>query len=185
MNKYSRIAFIKIFGAPVYIHWSALAFMAFIVIFSFKTPILTVIFMASYFGVILLHEFGHALFAHKLGAQVYRIDLGLIHGVCHYENPYEQKHNSLIAWGGVAMQTAIAVPVLLLAQISFVEKSQLLAPVVIFLGYINLLVALFNIAPSKLLDGGEAWRIIPILVREKKAKRTVNEMVKNKFNVKK
>ena len=183
MKKYTKITFMTVFGAPVYIHWSALAAIAFITVLSFKTPITAIIFMASYFGIIFAHEFGHALVAHKLGSAVIRIDIGFIHGWCHHEQAYDDKHDSLIAWGGVAIQIAIALPVLLLAQIPVIKEINLFAPVVIFLGYINLLLALFNLAPSRLLDGGVAWKIIPILIRERKAKQTVKKLVKSKFKV--
>lgn len=43
-----------------------------------------------------------------------------------------------------------------------------MGPVVAFLGYISFIVALMNLAPVSLFDGGKAWRLIPIIIREKK-----------------
>jgi Zn-dependent protease len=34
----------------------------------------------------------------------------------------------------------------------------------VFLGYVNLFMALFNLAPAQGLDGKVAWRIIPLLL---------------------
>jgi hypothetical protein len=41
-----------------------------------------------------------------------------------------------------------------------------LGPIVAFLGYISTLVALLNLAPSRELDGLEAWKLIPVLTKK-------------------
>ena len=45
-----------------------------------------------------------------------------------------------------------------------------LGPVIGFLGYINLVVALFNLTPVAPLDGAQAWALVPILWSERARK---------------
>lgn len=159
----------------MYLHWSALLVMGGLLGISFNSPILAVISIFSYFGIIMLHETGHAFVANRLGCDIRGVYLGFLHGKCECELPYNQKHKSLIAWGGVAAQLVIALPLIIGSQTLSINEIYGLGPVVAFLGYISALVALVNLAPSRELDGLEAWKLIPVLVKEymarKKSKR--------------
>lgn len=179
MQKSIIVKGLKIFGAPVYIHWSALLVMGGLLGFSFNSPVLAIISICSYFGVILLHEAGHAYFARKLGYEVNAIYLGFVHGLCEYQQPYNKKHESIIACGGVVAQLIVAIPLILAAQFAQLNEVFGFGPIVVFLGYISVLVALINLAPSKTLDGGVAWKLVPIRLMEKKGKKTN----KKKFKV--
>jgi Zn-dependent protease len=115
----------------------------------------------------MLHEAGHAFVANKLGYSVRVIYLGFLHGQCVLEAPYNQKHRSLIAWGGVTAQFVVALPLIIGAQTMGINEIYGVGPIVAFLGYISALIALINLAPSRLLDGSEAWKLIPVLVKER------------------
>ena len=133
----------------MYLHWSALLVMGGLLGISFNSPVLALISICSYFGIIILHETGHALVACKLGCDVSGVYLGSLHGKCEYELPYNQKHKSLIAWGGIAAQLVVALPLIIGSQTLSINEIYGLGPIVAFLGYISALVALVNLAPSR------------------------------------
>ena len=170
MNGYTRIRRVKVFGARVYIHWSVLLVAAGLLALSIRKPLLAVVTIGCYFGIIFLHEAGHALFARWLGYKPFALYVGFVHGRCEYEEPYSVKHEAIVAWGGVAAQLAVAIPLILLAQTTSVASVPGLGPVIGFLGYINLVVALFNLTPVAPLDGAQAWALVPILWSERARK---------------
>jgi Zn-dependent protease len=170
MNKHTKLKFLKVYRAPVYLHWSALLVMGGLLGIAFNSPILAVISICSYFGIILLHETGHAFVANQLGYNVRGIYLGFLHGICECDAPNNQKHKSLIAWGGVAAQLIVALPLIICAQIFAINEIYGLGPVVGFLGYISAIIALVNLAPSRELDGLDAWKLLPVLMKEHMAR---------------
>jgi membrane-associated protease RseP (regulator of RpoE activity) len=171
MIKYTRVKGLRIYGAPVYLHWSALLVMGVLLGISFNSPVLAIISICSYFGIIMLHETGHAFVAHKLRCDVKGVYLGFLHGKCKCKVPENQKYKSLIAWGGVAAQLVVALPLIIGAQTLSINEIYGIGPVVAFMGYISVLVALVNIVPGPGLDGIEAWMLIPVLVKEYKTSR--------------
>ena len=166
MQAYFQVKFLSVYGAPVYVHWLALLAMAGLLAASFKSPLLGVIFIASYFGMILLHEAGHALFAQKLGYRPVKIQLGLFHGRCWYQGSNNKKHAAIIAWGGVVAQFTVALPLTVLAQTTRLSEVPGFGPLIAFLGYISLMMAFLNLAPSPHLDGGKAWSLLPMVLKE-------------------
>lgn len=156
----------RVLGARLHVHWSALvaagiAFGTFV-----RQPIHALVLVLSYFGVILLHEAGHALVARRLGCRPTDIYLTFIHGLCVYQHPDTQREDAMIAWGGVLLQIIVAVPLILVSQVTPLGSISLFAIVVAVFGYMSLLVALLNLAPARGLDGMLAWRLIPIFLRE-------------------
>ncbi|KAF1071811.1 hypothetical protein [Variovorax sp.] len=170
MNGYARIRKPRVFGARVYIHWSALLVGAGLFLLCIRTPLLAVITIVSYFGIIFLHEAGHAGFARRMGYRPFAIYLGVIHGVCDYEEPYSHKDEAIVAWGGVAAQMMVALPLIALAATTPLASVRGLGPVVAFLGYFNLVFALLNLVPVAPLDGAKAWALIPIALAERRHK---------------
>jgi Zn-dependent protease len=177
MKGYTRIAFLNAFGARVHIHWSALLVMGGMLAVSIRSPLLAMSVICSYFGVIYLHEAGHAYFAKRLGYRAYDIYLGFVHGLCSHEAPRSEKDECIIAWGGVAAQLAVAIPLIIIAHAASITRVPGLGPVISLLGYMNAMVAAINLAPGPGLDGKKAWRLIPILLAERrKPKRSGNVM---------
>jgi Zn-dependent protease len=129
----------------------------------------------SYFGLILLHEAGHAWMAQRIGYRPMAIYLGVFHGLCEHESPESQKHASLIAWGGVAAQLLVALPLIALAALTPAMAISGLRVVITVLGYYSLLIAAFNLAPASFLDGGQAWRLLPILAGERRRRHKVRD----------
>jgi len=117
----------------------------------------------SYLGAILLHEVGHAYCARRLGYPLMEIRIGSVHGVCAYDAPENQRDESIIAWGGVLAQLVVAIPLIVLAQTTPITQIPGFGPIVVFLGYLSVGIALINLIPTPGLDGYEAWKLFPIL----------------------
>jgi Zn-dependent protease len=171
MRKWFRLGRLRIFGAHVYLHWSVLAIVGLLAFMSYKSPIHAAVSIVSYLGVILIHEMGHALVARRLGYDVDAVRVAFFHGRCEHEAPHTESDDVLVAWGGVLAQFAVALPTLILAAAFEEYDLGYAAPAVVFLGYVNILVALVNLAPAPELDGHTAWRAIPLLRRWWSARR--------------
>ena len=182
MKGYVRVKYLKICGAPVYIHWAALVVLGGLFGISLNDPLLALITMCSYFGIILLHESGHAYFARIFDCRPIKINLGVIHGLCEYEASNEELHNLIITWGGVIAQLVVAIPLIVLAQTTDISKVYGMGPIIVCLGYISFLMALVNLAPSKGLDGEYAWKLIPFLLKTRSQKNEHNIKLKNRYN---
>ncbi|MFL6550616.1 MAG: site-2 protease family protein [Povalibacter sp.] len=177
MKNYVRAKRLRVCGAPVFLHWSALVVIGGCLATSISDPIVAVVATASYFGMILIHEYGHAWVARKLGYDVYSIRLSVIHGECQYEASHETARDAaLIAWGGPMAQFVAAIAVWLLALVPVVDDSEVFGPLMAFFGYLGPLLAMVNLAPSPHLDGARAWSLIPMLwndlSRQRKKKKT-------------
>jgi Zn-dependent protease len=160
MNRYFRLGSLRVFGAPVYVHWTVLAVSAVLLAYSIKAPFTALAALGSYFGIILLHETGHAYLARRAGARVEAIYLGLFHGMCVHEVPARQRDIYVIAWGGALAQLAVALPLILLANLTPAARWPIIGEVVLYLGYVSLLVAAVNLIPAPGLDGEHAWRLL-------------------------
>ena len=161
---------VRIMGARLHLHWSALALAAALLASWIRQPVLALEAVGSYFGVLLLHEIGHAAMARRLGYAATDIRLSLLHGGCEHDAPDTRRDEALIAWGGVLAQLAIALPLIALAQVpAFAALPAAAIPIAGF-GYFSVLVALFNLAPVPPLDGARAWRLLPVLLAQRRAR---------------
>lgn len=175
MNSYMQVKFLNILGASVQIHWSALVAMGILFVFSIKSPLYGVVTICSYFRTILLHEAGHAYFARRMGYQPRNIRLGLVHGTCTFDAPYNLREECIIAWGGVSAQFIVAIPLIVLYQTTPVSQLPLTGPIIVFLGYVSVIIALFNLMPIMNLDGVKAWQLIPIEIKHRQSKATAKK----------
>lgn len=147
----------RAFGIPIRAHWS-MAFVA--VLFAVNlTTFLGVtgglVAVVAFFASILAHELGHALVARRHGVQTLGIDLWALGGVARLdrESP-TPRADGWIAVAGPAVSLAVAV--------AGIGTALLLeSPVLGWIGFINGLLAVFNMLPGAPLDGGRvlrAWR---------------------------
>ena len=160
--RYYRVGSIKIFGAPVYVHASVYILSGCIALSAIKSPAMGLLALLSYLGVIFVHEVGHAFVANRVGLSVTRIDIAWFHGCCHYVTSRYEWHEVIVSWGGVIAQLGVAALVLTLGALGVAEHWQYFGPILVFLGYINLMIAGFNSLPSSGLDGATMWRIVPL-----------------------
>jgi hypothetical protein len=91
-------------------------------------------------------------------------------------------HPGTLDGRGVLSQLAVAIPLILLAQLFNINNVYGLGPIVVFLGYISAMIAIVNLAPRHPLDGASAWKLIPMLVRERRNK-NIKKSKKSKFKV--
>ena len=170
--RFHRVGTLNIFNSPLYVHASVFIVVGVVALFAIESPTMALVAVSSYIAIIFLHEIGHAYVAKRLGLDVFRIDIGWIHGRCHYESSEFEWHEVLVSWGGVLAQLAVGIPVLAIGAIGILDSWKFFGPVLVFLGYINLLVAAFNALPTPGLDGAMMWRIVPLwLARRKQGKK--------------
>lgn len=173
-----RIPNIRVYGAPVYAHWSVLVAVAVVGFLSFNSPLYAALAILCYLSIIGIHELGHAYVAHRLGYDVVAVRVAFLHGACDCEAPHTAWHDVLVAWGGVVAQLLVAAPVLLIGAMLGARDPLLFGPVLAFLGYVNLLIALVNLAPTPGLDGSVAWRVVPLLLKRFKTRRYTGSLVR-------
>lgn len=159
----------KIKGVKVYAHWSVLAISVLILLNAVKQPMISLIGLLCYWGVILLHETGHLIAAQRLGCAVFSIELYPIWGITRFGTPWSRFDHCIIAWGGVLAQCVVAIPLVTFLAIFGYTKIEVVNVVLALLGGFSLLVAVFNLLPFPPLDGAMAWRIIPAYLEKRRS----------------
>jgi Zn-dependent protease len=167
-----------IFGAAIYVHQYVLIASAALMVLAVRNWVLAIIGLASYMAIIFAHEMGHAAIARYLGYEVTAIRVGLLHGRCEYEHPDSALDASLVSWGGVLAQFLIAALVFGVASVVSGSLSDYFGPIVIFLGYINIVIAAMNLTPWAPFDGYLAWRIFPIMLDKIRGEIVVRRTIK-------
>jgi Zn-dependent protease len=162
-------------GVEVRLHWSLIAVFALIAwslaegVFPSQNPglshgtyiamgiVAAVLFLVS----ILLHELGHSLVARREGIEVDSITLWLFGGVSQIKGRFKSAGDEFrVAISGPLVSIVLGVLFVLIA-LAHVPSS--VDGVAAWLGYINLILAVFNLLPASPLDGGRVlhaalWR---------------------------
>jgi Zn-dependent protease/CBS domain-containing protein len=162
-------------GIEVRLHWSLLAIFALLVwsltdgIFPSQNPglshgtyltmaiVAAVLFLAS----ILLHELGHSWVARHEGIEVDSITLWLFGGVSQIKGRFTSAGAEFrVAASGPLVSIGLGV---LFVLIALAHLPSAVDGVAAWLGYINLILAVFNLLPASPLDGGRVlhaalWR---------------------------
>lgn len=161
-------------GVALYVHWSTFAAAALALLLAPWRPGLTLVFLLSLLGMMLLHEWGHVAVARQRRCVPHAIELYPLFGVTRYSRPWSRWDDALIAWGGVAAQCAVAVPLVFAASRQGFGGPELLNAAVAVFGHFSLVVAAFNLLPVKPLDGARAWQVVPVLWRAVAAGRSAD-----------
>jgi Zn-dependent protease len=143
-------------GIPVRAHWSmAIIAVWFGVLLSADLGLLGgVVATSAFFASILAHEFGHAIVARRFGVRTESIDLWALGGVAHLDRePPSPRADGLIAVAGPAVS-------LLLGVIFFGIGIGLQSTVLVWVGFVNGVLAVFNMLPGAPLDGGRLVRAV-------------------------
>lgn len=152
-------------GIPVSLHWTVLIALPWFYYQTRSVPA-TAISLAAFFFLLIAHEIGHAAVALWRNVGVDEIELFFIHGLCRHEEPYHEKDDVLIAWGGVAAQLVVLVIAygtnMVLATLS-PFTHQIASPLFRVLIETNVVIMILNLIPVAPLDGAKAWRILPML----------------------
>lgn len=110
-----------------------------------------------FFASLLLHELGHALRARRDGVEIDGITLWLLGGVARFRGRFPSAGAEFrIAVAGPLVTAGLAVSFITLAVLTHFGPA--IDGVVAWLGYINLLLLVFNLVPALPLDGGRIFR---------------------------
>lgn len=149
-------------GVPVWLHWSVWLGLAWFGI-RYRALVPALLTFIGFFGLLAIHELGHAIAAQSRRVRVYEIRLYLLHGLCRHAAPARERDDVFIAWGGVLAQ-AIVLVMALAASFTVAALSPalsiLLAPLFRVLVWTNLWIIAFNLLPIAPLDGHRAWRVL-------------------------
>src|SRR5881394_833632 len=77
----------RVRGVDVYVHWSLFLISAVMLLGTLPKPLATVIGLAAYLGVLIIHEAGHLIMARLRGYDALSIELYPIFGIAHFERP--------------------------------------------------------------------------------------------------
>ncbi|HEV2058038.1 MAG TPA: site-2 protease family protein [Solirubrobacteraceae bacterium] len=122
-----------------------------------------------FFGSIVLHELGHALQARRDGVAIEGITLWLFGGVAQFRGMYRSPGSEFrIAVAGPLVTLVLAGA--LIGGASVLPLPESVEAVVFWLGYINVVLLVFNLLPALPLDGGRVlhallWRLRGDLAR--------------------
>jgi Zn-dependent protease/CBS domain-containing protein len=163
-------------GIDVRVHWTFFLLLAFFAFIGYQESgglvgaLTATITIVALFFCVLLHEFGHSLVAQRLGIKIHSITLLPIGGVSNLESLPEKPADEVkitiagplvnvvlapIFFGvGLLLGAAPRVPADLFTGIGSVGQF------LFYLGYINVVLALFNLLPAFPMDGGRILRAL-------------------------
>jgi Zn-dependent protease/ATP-dependent Clp protease adapter protein ClpS len=158
MVKSGAFRIFSIAGIDVYLHWTW--FLVAMIMFQnpigkYNSPIWNAIEYLSLFGIVLLHEFGHALACRQVGGRADTIMLWPLGGVAFVSPP---PRPGPVLWSIAAgpLVNVILIPVTLLPLLAFPgDNPSDLQEFLRHLATINLVLLIFNILPVYPLDGGQ------------------------------
>jgi Zn-dependent protease len=161
----------RIAGIEVGINWSLLVVFALLVwslaagVFPDQYPDLgdgtyyamAVVTAILFFVSVLLHEYGHALVARREGMEIEGITLWLFGGVAKFKGDFPSAGAEFrIAIAGPLVTLVLGLGFMALGFLAF--GSEPVEGVVGYLGYVNILLLVFNLLPALPLDGGRVLR---------------------------
>ncbi|MCC6682401.1 MAG: site-2 protease family protein [Phycisphaeraceae bacterium] len=149
----------RVFGVTVYLHWSWLA-VAYIQYLFLRDAHLLEHFAlyGSLFGIVLLHEFGHALACRSVGGRAEKIILWPLGGIAFVQPP---RRPGAVLWSIAAgpLVNLVLVPVtvglVVGAAVMLGDALPALQDYLYWLTAINAILLAFNMLPIYPLDGGQ------------------------------
>src|SRR5829696_617324 len=161
-------------GIDVRVHWTFFLLLAFFAFSGYQasgsllgalTATLTIV---ALFICVLLHEFGHSLVAQRLGLDIHSITLLPLGGVSNLESIPEKPSDEVkITLAGPLVNVVLA-PIFFGVGLLFGAVPRMPADLFMgigsvgqfffYLGYLNVVLAVFNLLPAFPLDGGRILR---------------------------
>jgi Zn-dependent protease len=156
------IRLFKFSGIQVYLHFSWFIYAAYIFtqrLNNYNTPIFAVYEYLALFGIVLLHEFGHALACRQTGGSADHIILWPLGGIA-FVNPPRRPGAVLWSIAAGPLVNVALVPVLQLICVFAASAGwKIAAPdtlkLIESIRNINLVLLIFNMLPVYPLDGGQ------------------------------
>jgi Zn-dependent protease len=162
----------RIAGIDVYLHFTFLILLAWVALSHFLPngdiagAVRGVVFILALFGIIVLHELGHALAARRYGIPTRDITLLPIGGVARLERmPEDPKQELVVAIAGPLVNVVIAAAIYLwtrlgsgLAEVS--DASRVGGGFLSQMFYVNVALVVFNLLPAFPMDGGRVLRAL-------------------------
>lgn len=164
----------RVRGIDVKVHWTFFLLLIFFAYIGYQNSgsvtgaLVTAAVIVALFFCVLLHEFGHSLVAQRLGIEVPDITLLPIGGLARLKNLPEKPLDEVkIAVAGPLVNVVLA-PIFF--GLAALLGANLLAPpdlfgglgsfgqVLVYLGYLNVALAVFNLIPAFPMDGGRVLR---------------------------
>ena len=165
----------RVAGIDVKVHWTFFLLLAFFAFIGYQgsggligaltaTAVIVALFLC-----VLLHEFGHSLVAQRLGINIQGITLLPIGGVSNFESLPERPADEVkITIAGPLVNVVLAFiffgVALLLGAVPLVPSNNLftgfgsVGEFFFYLGYLNVVLAVFNLLPAFPMDGGRVLR---------------------------
>ncbi len=160
----------RVAGIDVFMHATFLLLLAWVGISYYSAGGLSyaidgLFFIALLFGIVVLHELGHALTARRFGIATRDITLLPIGGLARLERmPEDPKQELLVALAGPAVNVALAVLILFLAvpvHLTNLDGLSLVgSELFLKLFWVNIGLAVFNMLPAFPMDGGRVLRAL-------------------------
>ncbi len=161
----------RVKNVDVYVHWSVLVISGVMLLGAIRRPLLALVALFSYLGVLLIHECGHMAIARRKGCAVYGIELYPLMANWCCEQPWSRIDRAKLAWGGVLAQGAIGIPVAVWAvKFGYTRFEPVNAAIAIW-GFYSLIVAAINLIPATGLDGATAWDLFPALMERSRSRK--------------
>ena len=164
----------RAFGIDVKVHWTFFLLLLFFAFVSFlgsgglTGALVTTAVIVMLFFCVLLHEFGHSLVAQRLGIEIPDITLLPIGGIARLKSLPERPVDEVkIAVAGPLVNVVLApiffgVALLLGADLLFPSNPltglRSVGEIFVYLGWLNVALAVFNLIPAFPMDGGRVLR---------------------------
>ncbi len=156
------IRLFKFRGIQVYLHFSWFLIAAWQLTqrnYSYTSPVWSVFEYIALFGIVLLHEFGHALACRQSGGEANQIVLWPLGGIA-FVNPPRRPGAVLWSIAAGPLVNVVLLPILSLALLTEGAGSLNFGLFLQHVWWINLGLLIFNMLPIYPLDGGQILRAL-------------------------
>jgi len=166
----------RLSGIDVRVHWTFFLLLAFFAFIGYQESgglvgaLTATITIVALFLCVLLHEFGHSLVAQRLGIEIHSITLLPIGGVSNLESLPEKPADEVKITVAGPLVNVVLAPIffgvgLLLGAVPRLPADLFtgigsVGQFFFYLGYINVVLALFNLLPAFPMDGGRILRAL-------------------------
>jgi Zn-dependent protease len=149
-----KIKLFEIFGVPFLVHWS-LPLGSFFICYMFTYDVSKSFYISlTYIFLITAHELGHAIAIMSLRFSLNKVELFGFGGVCHCETMPTKRTDGLIMYSsGVLAQLSILIITLIYLKLYGHPTGMVWKDIVFTLVYINSILIVLNLIPSKLSNG--------------------------------